>query len=90
MFRSRHTADEATQTGTIPLLLQFFDPTGICRRAAGISSPSGPTINNLALILVNNDAHSEGAQNAQASSQSADHRQSLSDVYTPDCGCREW
>src|SRR5260221_14596421 len=60
MFRSRHTARRGYADGNDSLTASIFLPKGICRRAAGISSPSGPTINNLALILVNNDAHSEG------------------------------
>src|SRR2546427_12243004 len=36
------------------------DGDGICRRAGGISSSSGPAANNFALILVNTDANSEG------------------------------
>ena len=60
MFRSRHTARRGYADGNDSLTASIFWPKGICRRAAGISSPSGPTINNLALILVNNDAHSEG------------------------------
>src|SRR5260221_11001509 len=60
MFRSRHTARRGYADGNDSLTASIFLPKGICRRAAGISSPSGPTINNLALILVNNDTHSEG------------------------------